>query len=108
MAALRSCMRAVAAGSCAMVIKPRINRLRNITFYRNPDSEVKRRYECSAEYQIVIDFKTRKKRHGVAFRRLSCGSANTARTNRTVASNAWHTLRVDFQGSHFTVTHEGR
>jgi hypothetical protein len=26
----------------------------------------------------------------------------------TVASNAWHTLRVDFQGSHFTVTHEGR
>ena len=30
------------------------------------------------------------------------------RTNMTVASNAWHTLRVDFQGSHFIVTHDGK
>ena len=26
------------------------------------------------------------------------------RTNTKVASNQWHTLRVDFQGNHFTVT----
>ena len=25
-----------------------------------------------------------------------------------VASNQWHTLRVDFQGNHFTVTYDGR
>jgi hypothetical protein len=30
------------------------------------------------------------------------------RTNTKVASNAWHTLRVDFQGSHFTVTFDGK
>ena len=30
------------------------------------------------------------------------------RTNMTVATNAWHTLRVDFQGSHFTVTFDGK
>ena len=30
------------------------------------------------------------------------------RTNMKVASNTWHTLRVDFQGSHFTVTHDGQ
>jgi hypothetical protein len=29
------------------------------------------------------------------------------RTNTKVASNQWHTLRVDFQGSHFTVTYDG-
>jgi len=29
------------------------------------------------------------------------------RTNTKVASNQWHTLRVDFQGSHFTVTFDG-
>jgi hypothetical protein len=30
------------------------------------------------------------------------------RTNMKVASNAWHTLRVDFVGNHFTVTHDGK
>jgi 3-keto-disaccharide hydrolase len=30
------------------------------------------------------------------------------RTNMKVASNQWHTLRVDFQGSHFTVTYNGK
>src|SRR6266581_3298907 len=30
------------------------------------------------------------------------------RTNMKVASNQWHTLRVDFQGSRFTVTLDGK
>src|SRR5258708_1638200 len=30
------------------------------------------------------------------------------RTNMKVATNQWHTLRVDFQGSHFTVTLDGK
>jgi len=30
------------------------------------------------------------------------------RANMKVASNQWHTLRVDFQGSHFTVTLDGK
>src|SRR5206468_3364387 len=30
------------------------------------------------------------------------------RTNTKVASNTWHTLRVDFQGNHFTVTFDGK
>src|SRR5438309_4658357 len=30
------------------------------------------------------------------------------RTNMKVAPNQWHTLRVDFQGGHFTVTFDGR
>jgi Tfp pilus assembly protein FimT len=30
------------------------------------------------------------------------------RTRMPVASNQWHTLRVDFQGSHFTVTFDGQ
>ena len=30
------------------------------------------------------------------------------RTEMKVASNQWHTLRVDFQGSHFTVTFDGK
>ncbi len=30
------------------------------------------------------------------------------RTRMTVASNQWHTLRVDFQGNHFTVTFDGK
>jgi hypothetical protein len=30
------------------------------------------------------------------------------RTNTKVATNQWHTLRVDFQGSHFTVTFDGK
>jgi hypothetical protein len=30
------------------------------------------------------------------------------RTNMKVASGAWHTLRVDFSGSHFTVTFDGK
>jgi hypothetical protein len=30
------------------------------------------------------------------------------RTNTKVASNQWHTLRVDFQGSHFSVTFDGK
>jgi hypothetical protein len=30
------------------------------------------------------------------------------RTKMTVASNQWHTLRVDFQGNHFTVTFDGK
>jgi hypothetical protein len=30
------------------------------------------------------------------------------RTRMTVASNQWHTLRVDFQGKHFTVTFDGQ
>src|SRR6266702_2814306 len=30
------------------------------------------------------------------------------RTNTKVESNAWHTLRVDFQGNHFTVTFDGK
>lgn len=28
--------------------------------------------------------------------------------NLEVTANQWHTLRVDFQGSHFTVTYDGR
>jgi hypothetical protein len=30
------------------------------------------------------------------------------RTSMKVASNQWHTLRVDFQGNHFTVTCDGK
>ena len=30
------------------------------------------------------------------------------RTRTTVTSNQWHTLRVDFQGNHFTVTFDGK
>jgi len=30
------------------------------------------------------------------------------RTEIKVSSNEWHTLRVDFQGSHFTVTFDGK
>ena len=30
------------------------------------------------------------------------------RTNMKVASNTWHTIRVDFAGNHFTVTHDGQ
>jgi hypothetical protein len=30
------------------------------------------------------------------------------RTNTKVSSNQWHTLRVDFQGSHFMVTFDGK
>jgi hypothetical protein len=30
------------------------------------------------------------------------------RVRMTVAANQWHTLRVDFQGSHFTVTFNGQ
>ena len=30
------------------------------------------------------------------------------RTSMKVASNEWHTLRVDFQGNHFTVTFDGK
>ena len=30
------------------------------------------------------------------------------RTNTKVASNTWHTLRVDFQNKHFTVTFDGK
>lgn len=30
------------------------------------------------------------------------------RTRMTVASNQWHTLRVDFQSNHFTVTFDGK
>src|SRR6267142_385692 len=30
------------------------------------------------------------------------------RSNMKVAPNQWHTLRVDFNGSHFTVTFDGR
>jgi len=30
------------------------------------------------------------------------------RTNLKVASNQWHTLRVDFAGNHFTVTYDGK
>ena len=30
------------------------------------------------------------------------------RANATVASNQWHTLRVDFQGNHFTVIFDGK
>jgi hypothetical protein len=30
------------------------------------------------------------------------------RTNVKVASNQWHTLRVDFQGNHFAVTFDGK
>jgi len=30
------------------------------------------------------------------------------RTNMKVASKEWHTLRVDFQGNHFTVTFDGK
>ena len=30
------------------------------------------------------------------------------RTNMKGAANRWHTLRVDFQGSHFTVTFDGK
>jgi len=30
------------------------------------------------------------------------------RVNIKVASNQWHTFRVDFQGNHFTVTYDGK
>src|SRR5215471_5997528 len=30
------------------------------------------------------------------------------RVNMKVASNQWHTLRVDFQGNHFAVTYDGK
>src|SRR3989449_4348549 len=30
------------------------------------------------------------------------------RTNTKVATSPWHTLRVDFQGNHFTVTFDGK
>ena len=30
------------------------------------------------------------------------------RSDANVASNTWHTLRVDFQGNHFTVTFDGK
>src|SRR3989441_12593000 len=30
------------------------------------------------------------------------------RTNTKVATNQWHTLRVDFQGNHFSVTFDGK
>lgn len=30
------------------------------------------------------------------------------RTNTKVAANVWHTLRVDFVGTHFTVTYDGK
>src|SRR6266545_8277083 len=30
------------------------------------------------------------------------------RVNMKVASNQWHTLRVDFQGNHFIVTYDGK
>src|SRR5438876_4812216 len=30
------------------------------------------------------------------------------RTNMKVASNHWHTMRVDFEGNHFTVTFDGK
>src|SRR5207249_10660993 len=30
------------------------------------------------------------------------------RTNMQVASNQWHSLRVEFQGSHFAVTYDGK
>ena len=30
------------------------------------------------------------------------------RANMKVATNEWHTLRVDFQGGHFTVTYDGK
>src|SRR3989442_15122685 len=30
------------------------------------------------------------------------------RTNTKVATNQWHTLRVDFQGNHYTVTYDGK
>jgi len=30
------------------------------------------------------------------------------RTDTTVATNQWHTLRVDFQRNHFTVTFDGK
>src|SRR6266571_5020818 len=30
------------------------------------------------------------------------------RTNMKVATNQWHTLRVDFQGTHFTVAFDGK
>jgi hypothetical protein len=32
----------------------------------------------------------------------------TKRTDMKVATNQWHTLRVDFKGDHFTVTCDGR
>jgi len=41
---------------------------------------------------------------------LSINGAPTEkkRTSMKVAPNVWHTLRVDFAGSHFTVTYDGR
>src|SRR5262250_2348794 len=30
------------------------------------------------------------------------------RTDMKVATNTWHTLRVDFQGTHYTVTFDGK
>jgi hypothetical protein len=40
--------------------------------------------------------------HTIGGRRVAFKSANTK-----VASGVWHTLRVDFRGSHFTVIYEG-
>jgi Domain of Unknown Function (DUF1080) len=41
--------------------------------------------------------------HTVGGKRVAFKSAKTK-----VASGVWHTLRVDFQGNHFTVTFDGR
>ena len=40
--------------------------------------------------------------HTIGGRRVAFKSANTK-----VASGVWHTLRVDFRGSHFTVIYDG-
>ena len=40
--------------------------------------------------------------HTIGGKRVAFKSAKTK-----VASGVWHTLRVDFQGSHFTVTFDG-
>jgi hypothetical protein len=40
--------------------------------------------------------------HTIGGKRVAFKSANTK-----VASSVWHTLRVDFRGSHFTVTYDG-
>jgi len=40
--------------------------------------------------------------HTIGGRRVAFKSVNAK-----VASGVWHTLRVDFRGSHFTVTYDG-
>ena len=50
----------------------------------------------------------RRKVKGSPVSRMCSSVKKWSRANVKVASNAWHTLRVDFQANHFTVTYDGK